>query len=185
MTEDKKSKKEIEMEKLKNELKEELKKELLEEKKKDNKNFEEKARETVDKIMDTEDSTNDFEKKDIEQNKIMAILSYFGPLSLIPYFAFKESNFVQYHAKQGLNLFIIEFIVGIMSYFLNLIFHVPNFCNVGGVEYICGIKSPLWISIPVDFIQLILGIVAIIGLVYACQGKAKEVPILGKVKIIK
>lgn len=185
MPEEKKTIKQKEIDELKKELKEELKKELFEENKKENKKFEEKARETVDKIMDTEDNTKDYDKKDIEQNKIMAILAYFGPLALIPYFVSKESKFAQYHAKQGLNLFVIEFIVGIISYFLNLIFKVPNFCNVGGTEYICGVTSPLWISIPVDFVQLILGIISIIGLIYACQGKAKEVPILGKIKIIK
>lgn len=189
MAEDKKTNKEIELEKLKKELKEELKKEILEEQKNDenkkSKSFEEKTRETVDKIMDTKDNTKDYDKKDIESNKVMAILAYFGPLSFIPYFAAKESKFAQYHAKQGLNLFIIEFVIGLISYFLYLIFRIPNFCNVGGIEYLCGVKPPLWLSVPIDFVQLIVGIVALVGLIYAAQGKAKEVPIIGKIKIIK
>jgi len=178
MSRKEKNKKEIE--KIKNELKEEIKKELLEEKK-DN-SFEEKIKDTVERIMDTEDSTKKIDKNDIEKNKIMAIFAYFGPLSLIPFFASKESKFAQYHAKQGLNLFIIELIVGVISYFLTAIFEMPK-CNVSGTE--CGIFAPWWISIPIDFVQLILGIIAIIGIVYACQGKAKEVPILEKMKIIK
>lgn len=188
MAEERKTKKEKEFEELKKELKEEIRKEILEEQRNNNKtdkSFEVKTREIVDKIMDTEDNTDDYDKKDIESNKVMAILAYFGPLALIPFFASKESKFAQYHAKQGLNLFVIEFVIGMISYFLNLIFRVPKFCEVNGIEFLCGVESPLWISIPIDFIQLILGIIAIIGLVYACQGKAKEVPILGKVKIIK
>lgn len=188
MSEEKKTKKEKEMEELKKELKEELKKEMYEEmkdKKKDNKSFEEKAKETVDKIMDTEDNTKDYDKKDIEQNKIMAILSYFGPLCIVPYLASKESKFAMYHAKQGLNLFIIEFAFGIISYFLTSIFEFSRMCNVAGVEYVCGVYTPIWVDIPLDFVSLILGIVALIGLVFACQGKAKEVPLLGKIRIVK
>ena len=196
MSEEKNNDKEIDLEKLKKELKEELKKEVLDEmidKNKDNdsndkkseKNFEEKAKETVDKIMDTEDNTKDYDKKDIEQNKIMAILSYFGPLCIVPYLASKESKFAMYHAKQGLNLFIIEFAFGIISYFLTSIFEFSRMCSVAGVEYVCGVYTPIWVDIPLDFASLILGIVALIGLVFACQGKAKEVPLLGKIRIVK
>jgi len=188
MAEEKKTKKEKEMEELKKELKEELKKEMYEEmnnKKQDNKSFEEKAKDAFDKIMDTDDNTKEYEKNDIEQNKIFAILSYFGPLCLVPYFVSKESRFAMFHAKQGLNLFIIEFAVSIISYFLISIFEFSKMCNVGGIEYICGTYIPIWIDIPLDFAGLILGIISLIGLIYACQGKAKEVPILGKIKIVK
>jgi len=182
--------KEQDIEKLKEELKEELKKELLEEQNKkeepkNNKTFEEKVKETADKIMDTEDKTNDYEKKDIENNKIMAILAYFGPLCFIPYLVSKESKFAQYHAKQGLNLFILEFAISLISYFLMSVFEFSKMCNAGGVEYVCGVYTPIWISIPIDFASLIIGIVSLIGLIYACQGKAKEIPLLGKIKIIK
>ena len=180
------------IEKIKQELKEEVKKELLEEmrnkheskkeeKKFDSKEFEKKAKETVDKIMDTEDNTNYYDKEDIEQNKLMSILAYFGPLSLIPYFVSKESKFAQYHAKQGLNLFIIESVVGVFSYFLTLIFQISKMCGSWG----CEVFTPFWITIPINFVQTIIGVIALIGLIYACQGKAKEVPILGKFKIIK
>ena len=176
------------IEKIKEELKDEIKKEMYEEMKnnsKDNKSFEEKAKETVNKIMDTEDNTKDYEKRDIESNKMMAILAYFGPLCFIPYFTSKESKFAMYHARQGINLFIIEAVVAIISYFLVSIFEISKMCNVGGLDYVCGVYTPIWVTIPVDFVQCVLGIITLIGLIYACQGKAKEVPILGKIKIVK
>jgi len=187
------NKKESDIEKLKKELKEELKKEVLdemkEEKKEDNKeekNFEEKAKETIDKIMDTEDSTKDYDKKDIDDNKGMAILSYFGPLCLIPYLSSKDSKFVQFHAKQGLNLFVIELIVSAISYFIYSIVKIPKMCTLlDGSLYECGTFTPWWISLPIELVEVIIFIIAIIGIVFASQGKAKELPIIEKIKIIK
>ena len=34
-------------------------------------------------------------------------------------------------------------------------------------------------------IALTIAIIALIGIVYACQGKAKELPLIGKFKVIK
>lgn len=53
------------------------------------------------------------EEQDIQQNKIWALLSYFGVLCLIPLLLKKDSKFAQFHAKQGLVMFIIEFFLWI------------------------------------------------------------------------
>ncbi len=47
---------------------------------------------------------------DIEQNKTIAALSYVSILFLIPLLGKKRSKFSQFHAKQGLILFIVSFI---------------------------------------------------------------------------
>ena len=179
------------MEKLKEELKEELKKEMIEEMKKEEtteekKSFEETAKETINKIMDTEDTTKEYEKKDIEENKGLAVLSYLGPLVLIPYLVDKKSKFVNYHKKQGLNLFVLEAIFGFIAYILTSIVQVSKMCTfLNNVKFECGQVVPWWINVPIDLIELMFGVLSIVGLIYACQGKAKELPILGKVKIIK
>jgi len=186
-----KTKKDKEIEKLKREIKEELKKEIQDDLKEnmvnDDKKIETKVKEVFDKIMDTKDSTESYDKKDIENNKFLSVLSYFGPLAFIPFFVGKESKFVQFHAKQGINLFIVELIMGGVVYFLNLIFQIPKICSADSLnlDYICGMELPLFVSIPLDFLQVILGIVALIGVIYSCQGKAKEIPILCKFKILK
>ena len=189
MAEEKKNYNDKDIEKLKKELKEELRKEMFEEMNKENKNnkksnnkdFEDKVKDTVDKIIDTEDKTKDYDKKDIETNKIIAILSYIGPLCFVPYFVSKESKFAMFHAKQGLNLFVFEAIIGTVSYFSALAFQMSKICGTFG----CKTFTPFWITVPLDFIQVILGVISLIGLIYACQGKAKELPILNKIKIIK
>ena len=58
--------------------------------------------------------------KDIEDNKTVAALSYIWVLCLIPLLTKKRSKFAQFHAKQGLILFIAE-IVGVFVFWIPLI----------------------------------------------------------------
>lgn len=51
------------------------------------------------------------EQKDVEENKILTILSYLGILCLVPLLAKKDSKFAQFHAKQGLVIAIGELLV--------------------------------------------------------------------------
>lgn len=51
--------------------------------------------------------------KDVQENKLWAMLSYFGILVLIPLLLKRDSKFTQFHAKQGLILLIGEFFVWI------------------------------------------------------------------------
>ena len=55
-------------------------------------------------LNDTADTTADYAQDDIEKNKVMAVLAYFGILVLIPIFAAKDSKFARFHANQGLVL---------------------------------------------------------------------------------
>lgn len=54
-----------------------------------------------------------FDQKDIDENKVMACLSYVGILFLIPMLAKKESRFCQEHAKQGIVMFIAALLIAI------------------------------------------------------------------------
>jgi uncharacterized membrane protein len=51
-----------------------------------------------------------FSEKDINENKFVAAIGYICILFLIPLLLKKDSPFAQYHAKQGLYLFIVFFI---------------------------------------------------------------------------
>lgn len=42
-----------------------------------------------------------------DQDKIMIVLSYLGILCLIPLLTVKDSEYVKWHAKQGLAIFIV------------------------------------------------------------------------------
>lgn len=54
-----------------------------------------------------------FEPKDVEDNKVLACLSYVGILFLIPLLARKDSKFCQEHARQGMVMFIAGLLIAI------------------------------------------------------------------------
>jgi len=96
------------------------------------------------------------DQKDIEENKGLTVLSYIGILCLIPLLAKKESRFAQYHAKQGLVLFIAEIATSI-------IMAIPI------IGWIIGFLAAIvWL------------ILAIMGIMNTLQGQYKEIPVLGK-----
>jgi uncharacterized membrane protein len=102
---------------------------------------------------------------DVANNKIFAILSYFGILFVIPLFAAKESPFARFHANQGLILFLAEIALYII-YFI-LLFIVP----IVGLIF-----SILFLGITV---------LAVIGIINAAKGELKELPLIGQFKLIK
>ncbi len=102
-------------------------------------------------------SGNNFSQEDIDKNKVFAILSYFGFLVLVPIFAAKDSPFAKFHANQGLVLFILEVIITIVSSFLSI----------------------------VGILNIAVAVFAIMGIIYAAQGQAKDLPVIGTIKILK
>ena len=113
-----------------------------------------------------------FHPQDIESNKVMAILAYFGILVLIPLFAAKESKFARYHVNQGLVLFIAEVAYGIVYAVLSSI--------------IWAISWRLYfITRIIGFFSLVFLVLSVIGIVNAVNGQAKELPVIGKIKILK
>lgn len=121
-------------------------------------------------------------KKEIEDGKVMAILSYiFAP---IPYFAEKDNKFVRYHAVQGMNFFIIVVAYAVLASIINrMVWSVTvnscinslGSCSGGFAEFFSWILSLVGLGIAV---------IAIIGIINAAQGKKEELPFLGKVKIV-
>ena len=83
---------------------------------------------------------------------LIAILSYLGILFLIPMFAAKDSPFAQFHAKQGLVLFITWFIAGFV----------------------------MWIPLIGWAIGVVLFVLVVIGIVNVLGGKQTPLPIIGK-----
>lgn len=120
-------------------------------------------------------STAKYDKKSIEDGKALSILSYIGILALIPFFAEKKNKYVVAHAKIGMNLFLIELIVTV------------------GLTIVASILTLTIVLIPLAFIigiaewaaGIFFVVVSIIGIVNACGGEVKELPLIGKFKIIK
>jgi len=98
------------------------------------------------------------EKKDLSQNeRVNAALSYIWVLVLIPLLTKKDSEFCQFHAKQGLVLFISSFVVMVL-----------------GMIPILG-----WLIIlPLGWLFVL--ILSILGIINALAGKQWEMPYLGQ-----
>ncbi len=103
---------------------------------------------------------NVFTQEDIEKNKTMAGLSYF--LFFLPLIVCPESQYAKFHANQAL-LLLITGIAG------NVIL---------GIIPIIG-----WMLMPIFGIAIL--ILGIMGIINGFGGKAKPLPVIGKITILK
>ncbi len=122
------------------------------------------------------------DKKDANDNKVMGILAYLGWLVLVPLFAAKDSKFARFHANQGLILVIIYCVIYILAAILGA---------VGTAIAIAAYSSALMTIFSIITTILYIGASAIaligmiIGIMNACKGECKELPVIGKFKILK
>ncbi len=139
----------------------------------------------VKNLNNTADTTAEFEAKDIEENKYISVLSYCGPLVLIPMFAKKESKFARFHANQGLILLILDIAYGIIQAILGAILRAVfpwkwTYGYLGGRGPVYG-----FLTTVISLLWIVVAVLAIIGIINAINGKAKELPIIGKFRIFK
>ncbi len=119
-------------------------------------------------INTTPDYTASFDQNDIQQNRVMGVLSYLGILVLIPLFAARESPFARFHCNQGIVLALAEVI---LSFAIRIFGRLPL---VGWIIRLVGGLG-----------GLALFVFAIMGIVNAINGKAKELPLVGGFQILK
>ena len=101
-----------------------------------------------------------FDSADIEKNKTIAGLAYI--IFFLPLLACPDSKYGRYHANQALILFI---------------------ASVGGTIILSIIPIIGWLLLPVFSIGIL--VFAIMGLINGLGGKAKELPLIGKFKLLK
>lgn len=105
---------------------------------------------------------------DSGKNRVLGIISYIGILFIVPILMSTKSKFARYHANQGLVIFLATFILSVIC---GVISSIPSMSVVG--ELLSAILS------FVAFIYEILGIVS------AAKGEMKDLPVVGKFKILK
>lgn len=123
-------------------------------------------------LNNTKDESYNYSKDDINNNMLMAILCYLSILVFVPIFAVKDSKFVKFHANQGLVLFICELIVSAILTVIGMV--IGKIIIIG---FLFDIIS--WI-ISVAFLA-----VSVVGIFNVITGKAKELPIIGGIRILK
>lgn len=125
-------------------------------------------------ILDMPDTTSYYSERDIKGNTLMAVLSYIGILVLIPIFAAKDSPYARFHATQGLNLLVVEVLWSVVNGIIGGIFALTGI----------GFFSVLW-SIIAWLVGIVLLLAAIVGILNAAQGRARELPVIGGFRLIK
>ncbi len=110
---------------------------------------------------------------DTSNDTLMGVLAYIGILCLIPLLAAKDSEFAQFHAKQGLNLFLLEVGVAVLSWVLGFM------SIVGGLAFLGLMTMAIWL------VQIGFFVLSIIGIVNALNGKKEPLPVIGGIKLVK
>lgn len=117
-------------------------------------------------MRDFSDHTADYKAEDISENKVVALLPYllgvFG--ILVAAVVARNSDYVKFHIRQLLKAEICAILLAVVS----ILFFWTIIIPIAGV--IC---------------LTVIGVLKIIGFVWVCNGKAKELPILKELKFLK
>ena len=114
---------------------------------------------------------NMYDMKDIEENKVFAFFSYLGFLFIIPLIAKPDSRFCKFHVNQGIILCIVEAIIGALCAALEFATVTASLVTV--------------IDLTTTALDILTACLAIYGIVNVLTGRAKELPVIGKFRILK
>jgi uncharacterized membrane protein len=94
----------------------------------------------------------------------MVVLSYLWILALIPYLTKKDDPEVHWHAKNGLGLFIVDVLVGVVFFVISIILRNSAVsCGTGALNCI---------------ISIALFIVHVYCIIQAAGGKRPRIPVI-------
>ncbi|MGV8906326.1 MAG: hypothetical protein ACOH15_06990 [Acetobacterium sp.] len=110
-------------------------------------------------------NTVNIDKKEAEEGKVFAIFAYI--IFLVPLLAARENKFVQFHANQGLVLFL----AGVAFWILNVIISALFGFFLAYIVTLAGNLTILCL--------IIMGIINVISL------EAKPLPFIGGITLIK
>lgn len=123
-------------------------------------------------LFKTADETGKFDSADIAGNRMAAALAYVGLLVLVPLYAAKGSAFARYHARQGIVLIIVSAAYSIANGML--------------AAAVLAVSWRLYFILRITrLIGLAFPVLAVTGIVNAVNGKAKELPVIGKIRLLR
>ena len=112
---------------------------------------------------------------DAQANKGVAVCGYFGLLWIVPLVTTaKHSPFAKFHANQALMVFLTSIATWVAVWLLKLILFALFSWRVYALTR--------FLSFAAGVFTLVLSVV---GIVYAAQGKMKELPVIGQFHLIK
>ncbi len=118
------------------------------------------------------DRTAQFDSADIAENKAAAAFSYFGVLVAVPLLMAKGSKYARWHAGQGLALLALSIAYSIAYRVL-----AWGLLSVSWEFYILlRVAGLAWLAFP---------LLSVFGAANAINGKAVELPLAGKIRLLK
>jgi fumarate reductase subunit D len=106
--------------------------------------------------MEQNQQTSGAPQSQKSQVNVMALISYIGPLCLIPLLTKDQDEFVKFHMKQGLVLFILEVAASIIFNIIPILWVIGWIFNIA------------WL------------VLTIIGIMNVVKDVKKELPIIGQ-----
>ncbi len=98
--------------------------------------------------------------KDTQDNRVLALFCYLSAFVILPLVAQPNSAYIRYHANQGIALILFSLCSAVVAIIPILGWLVAGVCSI--FSFVC----------------------VIIGIVHACKGEKKPLPIIGKWKIL-
>lgn len=109
--------------------------------------------------------------EDAKKFKIVAVIGYFWVLFIIPLLFARKSKFARFHANQSLILFILG------TFWWMVIVMLQFFVQLGFNNDLVGYLVTAMFVVPFIF--------SILGMVNAAKGRAKRLPVIGSMTILK
>ena len=124
----------------------------------------------------TPPNDGEYDPRDVENTKVVCAISYIGFLFFIPLLAYPNSRFAKFHANQALVVFLFSVLIRVVCSFGAGIWwalpFLPNYVeNLGSWMF----NLAEW-ALPLA--------AGICGFINALNGKAKEIPIIGKINLV-
>lgn len=144
----------------------------------DKMDFADKTINAYDNLVDTKDHVSEYTKEEIDNYRGSALLSYIPFVSLYHLATgnYKKSEFLKFHMNEGLTLTILFVIVVIISRVLTIVFR-RNSLIVNDI--------PMVVEAIIAILYFSCMMFMLFGLLNTANNKSKELPIIGKIRIIK
>lgn len=129
----------------------------------------------------------DSEYADAQKNKSLSVLAYFGILFFVPLLAAPGSKFARFHANQGLVFLITTIVLGAANSLLGQLFRAIFRSGYGFRGNFLTMSFPGTALAGLCSIVVVAAALTLffIGVANASKGIKKELPVVGKFKIIE
>lgn len=118
------------------------------------------------RVLATADTTDRYAPRDVRAHRCMAALAYLGVFWAIPFFFARSSRFVRFHLGQGLLLLLLD---GIAATLLGITLLLS--------EALPAVAPAL--AAVIEVMALLSLAWKLFGVICACRGRARELPLIG------